>query len=267
MAQLDALQRFPYVEECNLCTVCIPEHVVAHHPKARAILQSKGTHIIQSADPDVIVETVKGTAAASRAAAAGATAAASKAARRKLLVSQQGSAVGMQGSSSLQGDQGREVGQGTDAKLVSVSSVSDIRQPSVSDPATSTGRTVRGESTSSISRSISNAALTSTLGWQSQPVGGQEAQGKSVTAEGLALGKPESAHEGHWQRQLLGADDDSDEPDAEATRDEVESDGVYRIHGKAIDISDIAPGVREDDARVCSVGRMSAVLKTDCRCC
>lgn len=51
------LQNYPYVEECNVCKVCIPEEVVAHHPKAQErIKHSKYVHHVTIGDDDVEVE-------------------------------------------------------------------------------------------------------------------------------------------------------------------------------------------------------------------
>jgi len=54
--ELERIVKYPYVEECNLCTVCIPTHLVAHHPTAQARLKARGLEVVQTADPDVKIE-------------------------------------------------------------------------------------------------------------------------------------------------------------------------------------------------------------------
>ncbi|KAJ9522717.1 hypothetical protein QJQ45_019882, partial [Haematococcus lacustris] len=196
---IERILRYPYHEDCNLCTVCIPQHVVAHHPKAQAVIRERGQPVVLSEDPDVSVNQFSPAETARRKQQSTSRSQHRQGIRQRSLHAATAQPRG-RSQAAVERQHLQPQAEGLDRAGQSQF------QPAFSDPED-------GGSGAGSARPYGS----------DRP--GMQASIDSQTAAG-------GRHQGGQQRRLL--------TDTE-TRDEVESDGIYRIRGKSIDISDIAP--------------------------
>ncbi|KAL6763593.1 hypothetical protein V8C86DRAFT_2491886 [Haematococcus lacustris] len=204
---IERILRYPYHEDCNLCTVCIPQHVVAHHPKAQAVIRERGQPVVLSEDPDVSVNQFSPAETARRKQQS-----TSRSQHRQGIRQRSLHAATAQPGGRSQAAVERQHLQ-PQVEGLDLAGQSQF-QPAFPDPEDG------GSGAGSVQPDGSNRP-------------GMQASSDSQTAAG-------GRQQGSQQRRLL--------TDTE-TRDEVESDGIYRIRGKSIDISDIAPGNTKAPAR------------------